>query len=221
VDIGEAADLSNIGTLFAFVLVSLGVIFLRRRQPERKRAFRVPFVPLFPMIAVLLCVALMAGLLVITWLRFFAWLLIGLVIFFSWSRYWSEFADPGFRRLVEEESQLKSAMTPAQQQLYKSQRKSPGLAWFLAAIFGVFGAHLYYVKHAGRALLRTVGFAAAISLGVLYSLTHNPATFYILLLCASALVVFALIELMTVVRRTQEINVLAARSLAQTVKTPV
>ena len=46
VDIGDAADLSNIGTLFAFVLVSLGVIFLRRRQPDRPRAFRVPFVPL-------------------------------------------------------------------------------------------------------------------------------------------------------------------------------
>ncbi len=48
VDIGDAADLANIGTLFAFVLVSLGVIFLRRRQPDRKRAFRVPFVPWFP-----------------------------------------------------------------------------------------------------------------------------------------------------------------------------
>ena len=48
VDIGDAADLSNIGTLFAFVLVSLGVIFLRRRQPDRPRAFRVPFVPLVP-----------------------------------------------------------------------------------------------------------------------------------------------------------------------------
>ena len=52
VDIGDAADLSNIGTLFAFVLVSLGVIFLRRRQPDRPRAFRVPFVPWFPLISV-------------------------------------------------------------------------------------------------------------------------------------------------------------------------
>src|SRR5262249_15728155 len=65
VDIGQAADLSNIGTLFAFVLVSLGVLFLRRSQPERPRAFKVPFVPLFPIISVVLCVALMAGLLVI------------------------------------------------------------------------------------------------------------------------------------------------------------
>ena len=74
VDIGDAADLSNIGTLFAFVLVSLGVIFLRRRQPDRPRAFRVPFVPWFPLISVVLCGGLMTGLTVITWLRFFIWL---------------------------------------------------------------------------------------------------------------------------------------------------
>ena len=52
VDIGDAADLSNIGTLFAFALVSLGVIILRRRQPDRPRVFRVPFVPWFPLISV-------------------------------------------------------------------------------------------------------------------------------------------------------------------------
>jgi APA family basic amino acid/polyamine antiporter len=90
--ISEAADLSNIGTLFAFVLVSLGVLFLRRSDPERPRAFKVPFAPLFPIISVVLCVALMAGLLVITWLRFFGWLLIGLVVYFTYSRKHSEFA---------------------------------------------------------------------------------------------------------------------------------
>ena len=92
VDIGEAADLSNIGTLFAFVLVSLGVIFLRKTQPDRPRAFRVPFSPLFPIISVVLCIALMAGLLVITWIRFFGWLVIGLFIYFLYSRKRSEFA---------------------------------------------------------------------------------------------------------------------------------
>ena len=92
VDIGEAADLSNIGTLFAFVLVSLGVLVLRRTQPDRPRGFKVPFVPLFPIISVVLCVALMSGLLVITWARFFGWLLIGLAIYFSYSRFRSEFA---------------------------------------------------------------------------------------------------------------------------------
>jgi APA family basic amino acid/polyamine antiporter len=92
VDIGEAADLSNIGTLFAFVLVSLGVIFLRRTQPDRPRSFRVPFVPWFPLIAVVLCGGLMLGLIVVTWLRFFGWLAIGLVIYFLYSRHHSEFA---------------------------------------------------------------------------------------------------------------------------------
>jgi basic amino acid/polyamine antiporter, APA family len=92
VDIGEAADLSNIGTLFAFVLVSLGVIVLRRTQPGRRRGFQVPFVPLFPIISVVLCVSLMSGLLVITWARFFVWMAIGLVIYFSYSRRHSEFA---------------------------------------------------------------------------------------------------------------------------------
>ena len=91
VDIGDAADLSNIGTLFAFVLVSLGVIFLRRRQPGRQRAFRVPFVPWFPLISVVLCGGLMTGLTVITWIRFVVWLAIGLCIYFFYSRHHSEF----------------------------------------------------------------------------------------------------------------------------------
>ena len=94
VDIGDAADLSNIGTLFAFVLVSLGVIFLRRRQPDRPRGFKVPFVPLFPLISVVLCGGLMTGLTVITWLRFFGWLIIGMLIYFLYSRSRSEFARP-------------------------------------------------------------------------------------------------------------------------------
>jgi APA family basic amino acid/polyamine antiporter len=92
VDIGDAADLSNIGTLFAFVLVSLGVIFLRRTQPDRPRGFRVPLVPVFPLISVVLCVGLMSGLTVITWIRFFVWLAIGLLIYFLYSRHRSEFA---------------------------------------------------------------------------------------------------------------------------------
>jgi APA family basic amino acid/polyamine antiporter len=92
VDIGDAADLSNIGTLFAFVLVSLGVIFLRRTQPDRPRAFRVPLVPWFPLIAVILCGGLMTGLTVITWIRFFVWLAIGLFIYILYSRRHSEFA---------------------------------------------------------------------------------------------------------------------------------
>jgi len=93
--VSEAADLSNIGTLFAFLLVSLGVIVLRRTQPERKRGFKVPFVPWFPLISVVLCIGLMSGLLVITWIRFFVWLGIGLAIYFFYSRHHSEFARSG------------------------------------------------------------------------------------------------------------------------------
>ena len=90
--ISDAADLSNIGTLFAFVLVSLGVILLRRTQPERPRIFRVPFVPWFPLISIVLCGGLMTGLTVITWLRFVVWLALGLLVYIFYSRHRSEFA---------------------------------------------------------------------------------------------------------------------------------
>ncbi len=85
-DIGTFADLSNIGTLFAFALVSAGVIVLRKRQPERPRGFRVPFVPVFPLISIGLCLVLMLSLPLQTWLRFFSWLGIGLAIYFVYSR---------------------------------------------------------------------------------------------------------------------------------------
>jgi len=90
--ISDAADLSNIGTLFAFVLVSLGVIILRRTQPDRPRVFKVPFVPWFPLISIVLCGGLMTGLTVITWLRFVIWLALGLLIYIFYSRRRSEFA---------------------------------------------------------------------------------------------------------------------------------
>jgi basic amino acid/polyamine antiporter, APA family len=84
-DIGSLADLTNIGTLFAFVLVCIGVVILRRTEAARPRPFRVPFVPLFPILGVLFCVALMLSLPILTWLRFFAWLIIGLIIYFFYS----------------------------------------------------------------------------------------------------------------------------------------
>jgi basic amino acid/polyamine antiporter, APA family len=96
-DIGDSADLTNIGTLFAFVLVSMGVLLLRRRQPDRPRGFRVPFSPLFPILSILLCTVLMSGLTVITWLRFFVWLVLGLAIYAFYSRHHSEF-NPGKSR---------------------------------------------------------------------------------------------------------------------------
>ena len=90
--ISDAADLSNIGTLFAFVLVSLGVIILRRTQPDRPRVFKVPLVPWFPLISIILCGGLMTGLTVITWVRFVVWLVLGLAIYAFYSRHGSEFA---------------------------------------------------------------------------------------------------------------------------------
>ncbi len=81
-DIGSLADLTNIGTLFAFILVCVGVIVLRRTAPERPRPFRVALVPLVPLLGVALCGALMLSLPILTWLRFFAWLALGLLIYF-------------------------------------------------------------------------------------------------------------------------------------------
>jgi APA family basic amino acid/polyamine antiporter len=84
-DIGSLADLTNIGTLFAFVLVCLGVIVLRRTDANRPRPFRVPMVPIFPILGVVLCAALMLSLPIETWIRFFIWLAIGMVIYFGYS----------------------------------------------------------------------------------------------------------------------------------------
>jgi basic amino acid/polyamine antiporter, APA family len=84
-DIGTFADLANIGTLFAFVLVSLGVIALRKSQPERHRSFRVPFSPVTPILSVICCALLMLSLPLETWIRFFVWLAIGLVIYWLYS----------------------------------------------------------------------------------------------------------------------------------------
>ena len=81
-NIAEVVDLTNIGTLFAFVLVSAGVIFLRRTEPDRPRPFRVPGVPFTPIISILACFYLMYQLPAITWIRFGIWLAIGLVFYF-------------------------------------------------------------------------------------------------------------------------------------------
>jgi APA family basic amino acid/polyamine antiporter len=81
-DIGSLADLTNIGTLFAFILVCLGVIILRRKEASRHRPFRVPLVPLLPLLGVFFCFVLMLSLPLETWGRFVGWLAIGLCIYF-------------------------------------------------------------------------------------------------------------------------------------------
>ena len=81
-NIDEIVQLTNIGTLFAFVLVCIGILILRVREPERPRKFRVPFVPWTPLLGIAMCLVLMAGLPVLTWIRFILWLVAGLIIYF-------------------------------------------------------------------------------------------------------------------------------------------
>src|SRR6478672_2848125 len=83
-DAGETYDLTNIGTLFAFVLVCIGVIVLRYTDPERRRPFRVPFVHFVGIVGALLCVFVMKGLPGLAWTRFGWWLVIGLVLYFAY-----------------------------------------------------------------------------------------------------------------------------------------
>ncbi len=80
-DIGSLAELTNIGTLFAFSLVCIGVIILRKTDPNRRRPFRVPLVPLVPILGVLMCLMLMLSLPILTWIRFFMWMGLGVAIY--------------------------------------------------------------------------------------------------------------------------------------------
>lgn len=82
--IDEMVDLTNIGTLFAFALVCLGIIILRKREPERPRGFKTPLVPLVPVLGIISCFYLMLGLPTVTWIRFGLWLLIGLAFYFMY-----------------------------------------------------------------------------------------------------------------------------------------
>ncbi len=94
-DIGTFADLSNIGTLFAFALVAGGVLILRYREPNRRRSFRAPGGILAPIMTILTCLLLMGGLPIINWIRFFVWLAIGLVIYYAYSRHHSTLRSSG------------------------------------------------------------------------------------------------------------------------------
>ena len=69
------------------MLVAAAVLVLRKTQPDRPRGFKVPLVPLLPALSILTCVLLMASLTLENWIRFFVWLIIGLVIYFAYSRH--------------------------------------------------------------------------------------------------------------------------------------
>jgi APA family basic amino acid/polyamine antiporter len=86
VPLTEIAKLVNIGTLFAFLLVNIGVIVLRRTEPDLDRGFRTPLVPFVPLIGSALCIYLMTKLSGETWLRFGIWLAIGMVIYLAYGR---------------------------------------------------------------------------------------------------------------------------------------
>jgi APA family basic amino acid/polyamine antiporter len=83
---GKLEEMVNVGTLFAFVLVSGGVLVLRRTRPDLERGFRVPWVPLVPILAILACLWLMLNLTALTWVRFLAWMALGVVVYFVYGR---------------------------------------------------------------------------------------------------------------------------------------
>lgn len=87
-NINELVELTNIGTLFAFALVAAGIIVLRYAEPDRPRPFRTPLVPWVPMGAIACCGYLMFELPAVTWIRFFGWMVAGLILYFCY----------GFRR---------------------------------------------------------------------------------------------------------------------------
>jgi APA family basic amino acid/polyamine antiporter len=86
VPLNVLAELINIGTLAAFCLVAVAVVVLRRKRPELHRAFRCPWVPVVPTLAVLFCVVLMTFLSKTTWIAFGVWLALGLMVYFGYSR---------------------------------------------------------------------------------------------------------------------------------------
>jgi APA family basic amino acid/polyamine antiporter len=95
VSLSTLALLVNIGTLFAFALVSAGVIALRRSDPSRERPFRTPLVPILPLLAIAGCIYLATTLDGATWLRFLAWMALGLVVYVVWARRRGEAAAGG------------------------------------------------------------------------------------------------------------------------------
>jgi basic amino acid/polyamine antiporter, APA family len=101
VPLDALAEMVSIGTLFAFFVVSIAVIVLRRTRPRMKRPFRVPQVPVLPMLSAVFCVGLMTNLALETWLRFLVWLVLGLAIYFFYGRSHS--------RLAQHEEEMVSA----------------------------------------------------------------------------------------------------------------
>ena len=93
VPIKDLGHMVSIGTLFAFMLVCIGIIVMRKKMPNAPRKFKVPFVPVVPILGALICVFLMGSLTLESWLRLFVWLAIGVVIYFFYGRKHSKVED--------------------------------------------------------------------------------------------------------------------------------
>ena len=86
VPISVVGEMTSIGTLLAFVMVCLGILILRKKEPNLERPFKTPFVPVVPILGIITCVVMMVSLPFDTWLRLFVWLAIGFVIYFFYGK---------------------------------------------------------------------------------------------------------------------------------------
>lgn len=108
----DLEEMVNVGTLFAFVLVSIGVIILRRKRPDLPRGYKVPLMPVIPILSVVACVWLMLNLVTFTWIRFAVWMAVGVVVYFLYGRSHSMVGlredDSGMRGLARSQEQVRA-----------------------------------------------------------------------------------------------------------------
>ena len=107
-DISVLEEMVNVGTLFAFVLVSIGVIVLRRTRPDLERSFKVPLMPVVPILSVLACLWLMINLTAITWVRFLVWMVIGVTVYFVYGKQHSMVGRRGGDGLALTQEEIKA-----------------------------------------------------------------------------------------------------------------
>ncbi|AFV89491.1 Amino acid transporter [Acidipropionibacterium acidipropionici ATCC 4875] len=116
---GILDEMVNIGTLLAFVMVSIGIIVLRRKRPDLPRAFRVPWVPVIPIISAIICLYLMLNLSIETWMRFLIWMVIGIVVYFTYSKNHSRLAHGS-----ELTADINAEITNVMDHQYDTRRKA-------------------------------------------------------------------------------------------------